>query len=290
MTVARCGTWLSMLAAQIWTRGSCFLLFLAASPALAGSITLAWDPPPGFSPAGYVVYYGTAAGNYPTRIDVGNARTYTVSGLVEGATYHFVTTDYDASHAESGYSNDVSATVPVSAPVASFTASTTSGIAPLALNFLNSSTGSITSYNWAFGDGTTGTAPSPSHIYSAAGVYTVSLTATGPGGSNTQTRTNYITVTNLSAPVAKFTGSPTSGVIPLTVAFTSSSTGTITGYAWNFGDGTTSTDQAPSHVYSAAGAYTVSLTVTGPGGSNTQVRRQYISVSSTKKCPRRKVC
>ena len=86
--------------------------------------------------------------------------------------------------------------------------------------------------------------------------YTVALTVTGPGGSNTQTRTNYITVT-AAAPVAQFTGSPTSGTAPLTVNFTNTSTGSITSYAWTFGDGGTSTAASPSHVYAAAGTYTV---------------------------------
>jgi PKD repeat protein len=53
------------------------------------------------------------------------------------------------------------------------------------------------------------------------------------------------------------------------VNFTSASTGSITAYSWTFGDGGTSTAQNPSHVYASAGTYTVALTVTGPGGSNT---------------------
>ena len=93
-------------------------------------------------------------------------------------------------------------------------------------------------------------------MYAAAGTYTVGLTVTGPGGSNTQTRTNYITV-NAPAPVAQFTGSPTSGTSPLTVNFSNTSTGSITSYAWTFGDGGTSTAASPSHVYAAAGTYTV---------------------------------
>ena len=67
---------------------------------------------------GYMVYYGPAAGNYTSSIDVGNTTAYTVSGLVEGTTYHFATTAYDAAHTQSGFSNDVAATVPYSAPVA----------------------------------------------------------------------------------------------------------------------------------------------------------------------------
>ena len=102
-----------------------------------------------------------------------------------------------------------------------------------------------------------------------------------------------MTVTT-AAPVAQFTGSPTSGTSPLTVAFTNTSTGSITSYAWTFGDGGTSTAASPSYTYAAAGVYTVSLTVTGPGGSNTQTRNNYVTVNNVtvgkqkpSKCKRR---
>ena len=176
------------------------LLLLMAARAFAGGVTLAWDPVNSPSLVGYMVYYGPAAGNYTSSIDVGNTTSYTVSGLVEGTTYHFAATAYDAAHTQSGFSNDVAATVPYSAPVAQFSASTTSGTAPLALNFLNTSTGTITTYAWTFGDGTTASTPSPAHVYSLAGVYTVSLTVTGPGGSNTKTNSNYITVSAAAHP------------------------------------------------------------------------------------------
>ena len=253
------------------------LLLLVAARALAAGVSLAWDPVTNAS--GYMVYYGPAAGNYPTKMNVGNTTTHTLTTLVEGSTYHFVVTAYDGALVESGPSNDAAGTVPYSAPVAQFTASSTLGVAPLALNFLNASTGTITSYAWTFGDGTTSTAANPVKVYSAAGTYTVSLTVTGPGGNNTQTRTNYVTVTP-PAPVAQFTGTPTSGLGPLTASFTNTSTGNITSYAWAFGDGTTSTAANPVKVYSAAGTYTVSLTVTGPGGSNTQTRTNYITVTT----------
>ncbi|MFN0059932.1 MAG: S8 family serine peptidase [Planctomycetota bacterium] len=82
------------------------------------------------------------------------------------------------------------------------------------------------------------------------------------------------------APVANFVGAPTSGNAPLVVNFTSTSTGTISSYAWNFGDSGTSTLQNPSHTYTAAGTYTVTLTVTGPGGSDAETKSGYIVVSS----------
>jgi PKD repeat protein len=163
-------------------------------------------------------------------------------------------------------------------PVAEFIGTPTSGVAPLVVNFTNQSTGSITSHAWAFGDGGTSTAASPSHIYTAAGTYTVVLTETGPGGSNARTRTNYITV-NEPPPTAEFVGTPLSGTLPLTVAFTDQSSGAVTGYAWTFGDGGTSSATSPSHVYTAAGTYTVSLTVSGPGGSDTRTRFDYVTVN-----------
>ena len=68
--------------------------------------------------------------------------------------------------------------------------------------------------------------------------------------------------------------------MPLSVAFTSTSTGTITSYAWSFGDGVTSTLQNPTYVYPTAGTFTVSLTVTGPGGANTLTRTGLITVNA----------
>src|SRR6185295_7062000 len=71
-----------------------------------------------------------------------------------------------------------------------------------------------------------------------------------------------------NAPTAAFTENKTSGDIPLAVQFTNQSTGDISSYAWNFGDGGTSTDKDPSHSFATAGTYTVTLTVTGPGGAS----------------------
>jgi hypothetical protein len=82
------------------------------------------------------------------------------------------------------------------------------------------------------------------------------------------------------APVADFTADPTAGTAPLTVNFTDFSTGDITSWEWNFGDSGTSTAQDPSHIYNTTGAYTVSLTVTGPGGTDTETKIDYITVST----------
>ena len=74
--------------------------------------------------------------------------------------------------------------------------------------------------------------------------------------------------------------SSASGSYPLYVEFTSVSSGAITGYTWNFGDGSTSNATRPVHLYNAAGTYSVSLTVSGPGGENTVVKTDHITVTS----------
>jgi len=80
------------------------------------------------------------------------------------------------------------------------------------------------------------------------------------------------------APVANFNSAPNSGSAPLNVAFTDTSTGDITSWSWNFGDATSSTLQNPTHSY-AAGTFSVSLTVTGPGGSDTLTKTNLVAVT-----------
>jgi PKD repeat protein len=159
---------------------------------------------------------------------------------------------------------------------ADFTASPTSGPAPLAVTFTNTSTGEYITSRWNFGDGVTSTLTNPTHTYTTAGSYTVTLTVGDGVDSNTVTRTNYIAV---YTPVqVDFTASPTSGIAPLTVVFTNTSTGDYTTSLWDFGDGITSTLTSPTHTYTAAGVYTVTLTASGPGGSDTEVKAGYITV------------
>jgi uncharacterized repeat protein (TIGR03803 family) len=152
--------------------------------------------------------------------------------------------------------------------VAGFTASATSGKAPVTVHFTDSSVGSITKWFWNFGDGKTSTVRNPSHTYSKAGAYTVTLTITGAGGTNSCTQPDYITV--YDAPKANFSASPSSGKAPLQVNFTNESTGLITSWLWNFGDGTTSTNENPEHTYNSPKTYTAKLTVYGPGGTSSK--------------------
>jgi PKD repeat protein len=177
-------------------------LSVLAGQALAGQANVAWDANPDTQVAGYYLYYGQNSGSYTGKIDVGNKTNYSVSNLTEGKTYYFAATAYDLARTESGYSNEANSTINYTAPAANFTASTTSGPAPLSVTFTSTSSGTITGYSWNFGDGTSSTSANPAHSYSTAGTYSVSLTVTGPGGSNTQTKASLITVST-SATVPK---------------------------------------------------------------------------------------
>jgi len=163
------------------------------------------------------------------------------------------------------------------APEADFSGSPTSGTVPLTVSFTDLSTNSPTAWQWDFGDGGTSTEQNPSHTYVLAGIYTPSMTATNAGGSDTETKADYITVA-VAPPVAEFSGSPTSGAVPLTVQFTDLSTNSPTTWQWDFGDGGDSSEQNPSYTYLLAGIYTPSMTATNAGGSDTETKTRYIVV------------
>jgi PKD repeat protein len=174
----------------------------------------------------------------------------------------------------------------VSTPVASFVSTVTTGTTPLTVQFLDSSTNSPTSWSWSFGDGGTSALQNPSHAYSVAGTYTVTLTASNTAGSDTATQTGYVTVSSAATgPVASFVSTVTAGTTPLTVQFLDSSTNSPKTWAWSFGDGSTSALQNPSHTYATAGTYTVTLTATNAAGSNTVTQTGYIVVSAVSTIP-----
>ena len=128
------------------------------------------------------------------------------------------------------------------------------------------------------------TEQNPEYTYATAGTYSVKLVVTGTGGDGTATRTDYITVSDVSipAPVADFSADKTSGDAPLTIKFTDLSTGDgISAWAWDFNnDGTIdSTEQNPEYTYATAGTYSVKLIATGTGGDGTATRNDYITAS-----------
>jgi serine protease len=223
-----------------------------------------------------------------------DARTYTVSLTVSGP---------DGSDTETKI-RYIKLFIPGN-PNADFTREPISIYAPMTVQFIDTSTcpanlvnqmdgtvyftsiesaslGGITTWTWDFGDGTTSDERNPTHTYQETGSYTVSLTVVGPGGSDTETKKDYILLAKPPAPVADFTAKPRSGNGPLVVQFTDTSTGHVSSRLWDFGDGTTSTEQNPIHTYTYRDIpdYTVSLTVTGLGGTDTKIKKKYIHLNT----------
>ncbi len=162
------------------------------------------------------------------------------------------------------------------------TSNVSSGTAPLAVSFSGSgssdSDGTIASYAWTFGDGSNGSGATVSHSFSAAGSYTVILTVTDNQGAKA-TAQKVITVQPPpnQAPAAVLTSNVSSGTAPLAVSFSGSgssdSDGTIASYAWTFGDGSNGSGATVSHSFSAAGSYTVILTVTDNQGAKATAQK-----------------
>ncbi len=100
------------------------------------------------------------------------------------------------------------------------------------------------------------------------------------GGAVVSYKAGGFTITPATSLTANFTATPANGIAPLAVSFSGTSAGTVTKSLWDFGDGGTSAEANPAHTYTAAGSYTVSLTVWGPLGSNTLVRAAFIAASS----------
>jgi PKD repeat protein len=215
---------LAVAIATVWFS----LLILTVTPGEAASALLSWSAPTKNADgtsltdlAGYKVYFRLASQTFGTGIDVGNTTTYTLSGLTSGLLYYIAVTAYDTSKNESALSSAVSFVPPlVSSLVANFTAAPTSGTAPLAVSFTDTSTGAITAWSWKFGDGGTSTQRNVTYTYNTPGTYNVTLTVSGGGFSNTVTKQGYITVSQPPAP----------------------SSGLVAAYSFNEGHGTTVND------------------------------------------------
>lgn len=149
----------------------------------------------------------------------------------------------------------------------------------------DASTGSITSYQWNFGDGHEASGVSPTHSYASSGIYSVSLTVTD---NERGTSTAYTTATINTAPIA-FGGGPYSGLsgsaVQLNGAGSIDSDGTIASYQWNFGDGTSGVGQTPIHVYSSIGTYSPQLTVTDDLGATATANTSVVITSPSNQLP-----
>lgn len=220
----------------------------------------------------------------------GQTATLTATPSAPGGTYSWVpggqttqtinvspgtTTNYTVTYDITGCIGTGSGTVTVfPQPAASFTAANV--CMGNAVNFNNTTTigggGSIASWNWNFGDGNSSTVQNPTHNYAAPGTYTVTLTATsGDGCVDTYTAT----VTVHPAPVANFNFIAACDGFPIAFNDQSSvSSGSITQWQWDFGDGTFDNNQNTTHIYPTSGTYNVTLTVTTNNGCTNTITIQ----------------
>jgi PKD repeat protein len=167
---------------------------------------------------------------------------------------------------------------------AQFSYTPSQAVAPAYVQFTDRSSGDVTAWLWTFGDGGSSAQRDPLYRYTIPGAYTVTLqNVTSYGFTRTTTITDAVRIYQRVS--ARFNATPTSGQPPLTVAFADQSTGDITRWLWNFGNGDTSNERNPTYVYNTPGSYQVVLSVSGPGGVDTVVRQNYIVVVAATSTP-----
>ena len=267
---------------RIWILGFeivvCIIIGVIASNALAAQATLAWDPNTESDLAGYRVHYGTASGSYMVHTDVHNVTTYTVTGLTAGQIYYFAATAYDASGNESGYSNQVSYSVPTGTNGAPSAPGTPSGPSSTLVNVATTFSTSATDpngdslqyrYDWGGGVLSSWGSASQSHSWAAAGQYAVKAQARDSLGAESAWSTA-ITVSignpaiaSNGAPVRPTTPSgPSSALVNVAATFSTSATdpnGNSLQYRYDWGGGVLSIWGAASqsHSWAATGQYAV---------------------------------
>ncbi len=196
-------------------------------------------------------------------------------------------TDNDGATDSTSQSIDVSPP-PSDPPTASFTASPTSGEAPLEVSFSasgsNDPDGNINTYNWDFGDGSTGSGENITHTYGSSGNYTVQLTVEDNDGvTDSMTMNISVSAPSNESPNASFSANPTSGEVPLDVSFDASNAsdpdGSIESYSWDFDDGSTGSGVNVANTFDSSGTYNVELTVTDNEGA-TDSTSKAVSVST----------
>jgi PKD repeat protein len=167
----------------------------------------------------------------------------------------------------------------IAPPTADFSAANTNLAVGIPVAFTNLSTGNSNAWKWFFGDGDSSTLQHPSHPYLQPGTFTVTLIAYNQIGSDTMVKVNYISTFLPPAPVALFFASPLQLPMGSPVQFTDQSSNAPSAWLWDFGDGQTSMQQNPQHVYQSVGVFTVKLVVSNFGGTDSLVIVNYITTT-----------
>ncbi len=161
--------------------------------------------------------------------------------------------------------------------ILSFETLPTSGCAPVTVQLKAKiqSPEPINAWLWTFGDGNTSTAQTPTHIYNNVGNYNVRLIVTTVSGcADTLFMADAVLVGN--KPNAMFSADPRKGCADTMVVFSDASNGNVTDWFWDFGDGNTSTEQNPEHIYTDTGYFTIQLIVSSNGCYDTITKLDYI--------------
>jgi PKD repeat protein len=176
-------------------------------------------------------------------------------------------------------------------PIANFTTPLATITPGTSINFYDLSMGIPSGWNWSFIGGTPSSSNqhNPTNItYNTEGVYNVALLASNTFGSNTLTRTGYITVTNTPKPVVHFAASDSAACIGESIQFTDYSYYSPTSWEWSFNpntivylEGTTGQSQNPVVSFSSPGSYTVTLISTNSNGSATMIKQNYMQISGS---------
>jgi len=204
-----------------------------------------------------ITHYAWNFGDGASGAGVTTGHTYALGGA-----YNVTLTVTDSIGASSSQSKSVIVNIP---PVASFTFSCTGLTCSFNGTASRDSDGTITNYAWNFGDGVAGYgAATVIHTYPAGGTYTVTLRVYDNGNAS-DAQSNTVTVN--SPPVASFTFTCNLVACSFSGSASRDSDGTITNYAWNFGDGAMGSGVTVTHTYRAPGTYGVTLTVTDNGGA-----------------------
>ncbi|WP_299898833.1 glycoside hydrolase family 48 protein [uncultured Aquimarina sp.] len=252
--------------------------FTATPESGTAPLEVSFDASTSSDPNGDALTYNWDFGNGQTSSVVDPLITYTAIG-----SYLVTLTVSDGQNTSSEFTRTITVLDGNIAPVADFTATPTSGVAPVSVNFDASAStdenGDSLTYIWDFGDGESGAGVTITHEYAAIGEYEAKLTVSD--GSKEDSKTITITVTD-GSPIASFTVSTDSGVAPLDVTFDASGSADPTGgslaYSWDLGNGQTASTVSTSTTYTQIGQVTVTLTVTNAAG-DTDVATQTINVT-----------
>ncbi|MBL4655088.1 MAG: PKD domain-containing protein, partial [Bacteroidia bacterium] len=176
-----------------------------------------------------------------------------------------------------GCVDSITQSVTVTGPTASFTS--TIACNGDSTDFTDASTGDISSWSWDFGDASPlGSNQNPTHLYADTGSYSASLTVSDAGGCSHKV-TNTVIVTN-NLPVADFQLSDTIACSESSISFYDSSLYT-SGWNWDFGDGSTSASQFPTHSYSSSGNFDVTLIASNGCGSDTTIKTSLVKINQS---------